>query len=317
MPDIYKKISLFHDYIDDYDIDNMVEEIDGYILVQELDEHKKTFIYKVFDEYDNLIGKWDSPEDCLSMKLPDFKKSSVRRVFIEIIRQDKKNRKDYNQSFYKAIKKELDDEDDLFSYRYTAPKKSTGFLDKLNKSDTLVIHCQDHTTDMLSQIYEGKNWDVLRDGNIDKDELHQLLQSHDRIVCLGHGTPGGLLNKQGGGYVIGDEEAKYLKDKKLFIIWCNADRYASRHGLHGLITKNVPSEVWEAKAVGYDVTAPWMLENITYWSKCMADVVDIAWTNPALAAKKAREAYQKCKTDNLTDDQKGVIDYNTDAIQAM
>ena len=40
--------------------------------------------------------------------------------------------------------------------KYTEPEKSTGFLDKLNKSDTLVIHCLDNTTNMLSQIYEGK-----------------------------------------------------------------------------------------------------------------------------------------------------------------
>ena len=49
---------------------------------------------------------------------------------------------------------------------------------------------------MLSQIYNGKGWDVLRDGNIDKTELHELLKTHDRIVCLGHGTSNGLMNIQ-------------------------------------------------------------------------------------------------------------------------
>ena len=99
-------------------------------------------------------------------------------------------------------------------YTYAPPKKSTGFLETLNKSDTFVIHCEDRTTEMLKQIYEGKNWDVLRDGNIDKDELQSLIESHDKIICLGHGTSFGLINRQGGGYTIGYTEAKYLKNKK-------------------------------------------------------------------------------------------------------
>lgn len=169
-----------------------------------------------------------------------------------------------------------------------APKpKSTGFLDKLNKSDTLVIHCADRSTDMLSQIYNGKGWDVLRDGNIDKEELHQLLQSHERIVCLGHGTSSGLINVQGGGTVIGASEAPYLKDKKLFVIWCNADGYFNAHhiGNGQFITGNMPSEVWECRAAGCgEISSELMLENITYWSKLCADVVDRALAGDAQGA---------------------------------
>ena len=172
-------------------------------------------------------------------------------------------------------------------YSYTPRAKSTGFLDKLNKSDTLVIHCADNSTDMLSQIYKGKGWDVLRDGDIDKDELHQLLQSHDRIVCLGHGTGGGLINVQGGGTVIGASEAPYLKDKKLFIIWCNADKYFETHniGKGQFITGNMPSEVWECRAAGCgEISKELMLENITYWSKLCADVVERALNGDAQGA---------------------------------
>ena len=163
------------------------------------------------------------------------------------------------------------------SYNYPTFKKSTGFLDKLNKSDTLVIHCADKSTDMLSQVYEGKGWDVLTDGNIDPDELHQLLESHDRIVMLGHGTSGGLINVQGPGYVIGANEAPYLKDKKLFAIWCNADGYFKKHGIGNgyFITKNAPSEVWECRAAGCgNISKELMLENITYWCKLCGDVVE-------------------------------------------
>lgn len=171
---------------------------------------------------------------------------------------------------------------------YYAPKpKSKGFLDKLNKSNTLVVHCEDRSTDMLAQIYEGKGWDVLRDGNIDPNELHQLLESHDRIVCLGHGTGSGLINKQGSGSVIGADEAPYLKDKKLFVIWCNADAYFTKHNIGNgqFITGNMPSEVWECRAAGCgEISAQLMLENITYWSKLCADVVERALGGDAQGA---------------------------------
>ena len=172
-------------------------------------------------------------------------------------------------------------------YSYQPKAKSTGFLDKLNKSDTLVIHCADNSTDMLSQIYKGKGWDVLRDGDIDKNELHQLLQSHERIVCLGHGTSGGLINVQGGGTVIGAPEAPYLKDKKLFIIWCNADGYFNAHniGKGQFITGNMPSEVWECRAAGCgEISKELMLENITYWAKLCAEVVERALNGDAQGA---------------------------------
>lgn len=215
------------------------------------------------------------------------------------------------------------DDDDIYNYfpdyidksthndniRYThytpvKPVKSTGFLDKLNKSDTLVIHCEDRTTDMLSQIYEGKNWDVLRDGNIDKDELHKLIESHKNIVCLGHGTQFGLLNKQGYGYVIGDEEGPMLAKKNTFVIWCYASTFGKRHGCHGVWTGNLPSEVQELKWVNIndkEYTAEYVLENITYWSKLMADVVDRAlagdWHG---AVKYVRENYLAKYDDEMT-----------------
>ena len=282
MREIYKKMSLFGSYVDN---DNMVDEFHDFVLIQEGDG-PDIFEYKVFDEYDVLIGKWSSKEDCLSMPLSEYKKSSCKKIFTQVVYQEKEDRrKSLKKPQYVAPARSTyayDDDDDYgksyypSAYKYTPPAKSTGFLDKLNKSDTFVIHCEDRTTEMLGQIYKDKNWDVLRDGNIDKEELHKLLESHDKIICLGHGTMGGLLNRQGGGYVIGSDEAKYLKDKTLFIIWCNASSYAATHGLHGFITGNMPSDMWEARSVGFTVGEKYMDDNITFWSKCCADHVEQA-----------------------------------------
>lgn len=313
--------------------ESIVETIGKFKLVQEK-HNKSSFEYKVFDNLDHLIDHWFSSENCLVMPPAIYKRSYTKALFDQIVQDEKakkqpkqKNKKDSNISlFFSGLddEDEEDDEDSLFDYsslsKYTEPEKSTGFLDKLNKSDTLVIHCLDNTTNMLSQIYEGKNWDVLRDGNIDKEEFHQLLESHDKIICLGHGTPSGLINVQGRGYIIGDGEAKYLKGKKLFLIWCHASSFAIRHGLHGFITGNMPSDAWEARSVGFNVTQKYMNDNITFWSKCCAKYVNQALSgNPERASANIRKEYLAVygDEDKWNDQEIGITKYNTERTIAI
>lgn len=333
MKEVYKKMSLFGSHIDD---DNKVDEFDDFVLTQE-EKTIDSFEYKVFDEYDILVGKWVSKEDCLSMLLSEYKKSNCRKIFIQIVYQEKAERKrllkkttttalskkpSFAKGNYHGSKTGVDADKTYYTspYAYVPPKKSTGFLETLNKSDTFVIHCEDRTTEMLKQIYEGKNWDVLRDGNIDKDELQSLIESHDKIICLGHGTSFGLINRQGGGYTVGPTEAKYLKNKKLFIIWCNASDYAKTHGLHGFITGNMPSDKWEARAVGYDVEEKYMDDNITFWSKCCADYVDQALRGDfkGAAANIVKDYLAVYGDETKWNDQElGITKYNADRTTAV
>lgn len=156
------------------------------------------------------------------------------------------------------------------SYKPT-PKK-TGFFDEYTKSDTVVFHKTDNTTDMLSQIYEGKGWDVFRSTyDLDEAELFKVVDAHKRVVCLGHGSGYGLIG------MFGPEMAPHFKDKQLFIIWCNADEYFKKYsiGQGQFVTGNMPSEVWECSAAGCgSISKELMLENITYWSKLCADVTE-------------------------------------------
>lgn len=328
----YKNKRIDHFWDDDKDDDTIVETIGKFKLVQE--KHNRSFEYKVFDNLDHLIDHWFSSENCLVMPSAVYERSYTKDLFDQIVQEEKakkqpkqKNKKNSNPGlFFSGPDDEKDD--DLFSIdkeyisnkHFFEPFKATGFLDKLNKSDTLVIHCLDNTTNMLSQIYEGRNWDVLRDGNIDKEELHQLLESHDKIICLGHGTPGGLINVQGGGYIIGDEEAKYLKGKKLFMIWCHASSYAIRHGLHGFITGNMPSDAWEARSVGFNVAQKYMDDNITFWSKCCAKYVNQALNgNPEGAAANIRKEYLAVYGDEYkwNDQEIGITKYNAERTIAI
>lgn len=94
---------------------------------------------------------------------------------------------------------------------------------------------------MLKQIYNGKGWDVINNSNeLSEDVLHKLIDAHERIVMLGHGTSQGLIG------FINNCCAKHLKGKNVFAIWCNADKYFERYlpEMKGkFITKNAPSEV--------------------------------------------------------------------------
>ena len=205
------------------------------------------------------------------------------------------------------------------SYNTYQPKETTGYLEKLQNSNTLVIHCADNSTDMLSQIYEGKGWDVLTDGSIAESELHELIKNHERIVMLGHGSPSGLINVQynkGGRFTVIDSRyVEDLKDKNMFVIWCRADEFFKKHniGKGCFITGNIPSEVWECKAAGCgDITAELMLENITYWSKLCADVVEVALNgNPQQAVDYVRALYLEKYGDHP------VTHYNAERTQVL
>ena len=59
---------------------------------------------------------------------------------------------------------------------------------------TLVIHPEDKSTDFLSPIYAPITNKTVIKGGIYKSELQGLIESHDRIIMLGHGAPYGLLN---------------------------------------------------------------------------------------------------------------------------
>lgn len=124
-------------------------------------------------------------------------------------------------------------------------------------SNTLVIHPRDLSTDCLEVIYKGRGWDVIRDYNTSPQEVMEAIKSHDRIIMLGHGTPGGLLAGGDGLYgfnrfhhfIISSMHAEELKKKQTFSIWCNSDAFFKKHGIPGLHTGMIISERGEEWAV--------------------------------------------------------------------
>lgn len=116
---------------------------------------------------------------------------------------------------------------------------------------TLVIHPDDRSTDFLKLIYENhlKDWTIINDCYITKYELKKLIKDHDRIIMMGHGTPGGLLNPKKWNYLIDDTFAPLLKEKETISIWCHSDQYFRKHQIKGFHTGMIISEVREADYV--------------------------------------------------------------------
>jgi hypothetical protein len=117
---------------------------------------------------------------------------------------------------------------------------------------TLVIHPSDYSTDFLKPIYEGvENKTVITHGK-SREEIIELIESHDRVMMMGHGSPSGLFgigfNRL---FVIDNGLVEHLNKKENNVfIWCNADRFVERFKLKGLYSGMFISEVGEAYYCG-------------------------------------------------------------------
>ena len=126
---------------------------------------------------------------------------------------------------------------------------------------TLIIHPDDRSTDFLCPIYQTATNRLKFDdvtvfrGGQSRDQVLEAIQTHDQIIMMGHGSPGGLFSMgQFGssfGYVIGHDTVDLLKkkDNNIFI-WCNADQFVQQHELKGFYTGMFISETGEAAYCG-------------------------------------------------------------------
>lgn len=94
---------------------------------------------------------------------------------------------------------------------------------------TLIIHPEDQSTDALCSIYEGiKNKHVIR-GGVSKNELLKAVESHQRIIMMGHGSPLGLFavgkfeHEGYWSYIIDHTFVSALQNKDNVFIWCHAN----------------------------------------------------------------------------------------------
>jgi hypothetical protein len=121
--------------------------------------------------------------------------------------------------------------------------------------NTLIVHPKDNSTTFLDIVYKDVPNQTLITGGTTKEELRDLIESHDRVMMMGHGSPGGLFSvgmfkgeaSKYSGYIIDETMVDLLakKDNSVFI-WCNADKFVDYHGLRGFYSGMFISEVGEA-----------------------------------------------------------------------
>lgn len=127
-----------------------------------------------------------------------------------------------------------------------------------------VIHPKDKTTAMLATLYEGLNAQVFTD-NLSANAVGRLLHhvsSRERILLLGHGSESGLFYRQDDSQDVFDKwivyhpHAYHLRKHggNLVAIWCHADAFARKEGLHGLFSGMIISELSEAFLYGIETT---------------------------------------------------------------
>lgn len=125
--------------------------------------------------------------------------------------------------------------------------------------NTLIIHPEDSTTTFLDPIYRDIPNQTRIQGHRSKEEVLDLIQAHDRVLMMGHGTSLGLLSMNkftirnfGWSFYIIDEMAvRLLQAKKdSLFIWCHADQFVGEYALSGFFTGMFVSEVGEANTYG-------------------------------------------------------------------
>ncbi len=115
-----------------------------------------------------------------------------------------------------------------------------------------IIHASDPTTNVLSHLYEGrKDISTFINEKSTNSDVQNAIRADSIIMMLGHGNEYGLFSKPSkyGKYerfLITDRHVQFLRDKTCIGIWCHADKFAERYGLHGLFSGMIISEIQEA-----------------------------------------------------------------------
>ena len=116
---------------------------------------------------------------------------------------------------------------------------------------TLFIPPTDPSTAFGSIIYQHylqrDNVTLITGNHILRKDIGAALQSHDRIVFIGHGTELGFGDMKACRYLITSADLQILRNKEVICIWCNANIFAEKYDLNAFATGMFVSEIQEVK----------------------------------------------------------------------
>jgi hypothetical protein len=118
---------------------------------------------------------------------------------------------------------------------------------------TLIVHPEDRSTYFLDIVYKNVENPTIVTGGVTKDELREMIEDHDQVMMMGHGSPSGLFSigkfgiRDHSAYAIDSTMVEALSKKQNSIfIWCNADQFVEKYNLKGFYSGMFISEVGEA-----------------------------------------------------------------------
>ena len=119
----------------------------------------------------------------------------------------------------------------------------------------LIIHPDDRSTDFLKPIYENLPNITVITGGVSYMDIRELIQTHDQVMMMGHGSPYGLFSMgkfpNSGGLIIDPMMIDVLSEKNNNVyIWCNANAFVDKYKLNGIYSGMFISEVGEAEYCG-------------------------------------------------------------------
>lgn len=144
---------------------------------------------------------------------------------------------------------------------------------------TLVIHPQDRSTTFLSPIYEKvEDKTVITGGNVNKRILRRLIEEHDRVMMMGHGSTNGLFAVNfplAGTYIIDYSLVDLLKTKQNNVfVWCNANVFVEHYELPGFYSGMFISEVGEANWFRIETNQHTVDESNNTFAKALGECIN-------------------------------------------
>ncbi len=107
---------------------------------------------------------------------------------------------------------------------------------------TLIIHPQDPSTTFLTDIYSNIRNKTVITGGVTRWNINELIENHDHVYIMGHGTSNGLLSmgvfqERRRNYIVDIAMCENLRDKeKCIYIWCHANKFLEDNKLDGFAT---------------------------------------------------------------------------------
>lgn len=142
---------------------------------------------------------------------------------------------------------------------------------------TLLIHPADPSTEFLGALYP-ENFQRVTEA-VSGNGISRLLNHASRAIFLGHGTEAGLLAPDPNGnpfgrYIISESHRYYLrKIPEIIGIWCNANLFARKLGLHGLFSGMMISEMSEAQELGISTSQEELDRENKLWAIRLGDIL--------------------------------------------